>query len=186
MDILVAYATCHGSTRSIAERIGGRLSACGFGVDVRSAASVERAWDYDAAVVGSAIHNGDWLPEGAEFLHRHAVALSGRPVWLFNVSMAPVLHGRRGRWLAERAPVPHAVGNDRGVLNPRDLHTFAGVLERTHIPVPSRLFVRLFGEGFGDFRDWEDIDSWAYGIAETLAAEEDERAGGDQRSADDA
>lgn len=185
MDILVAYATCHGSTRSVAERIGERLSACGHRADVRSAASVERVWDYDAAVVGSAIHNGDWLPEGAEFLHRHAVALSGRPVWLFHVSMAPALRGRRGRWLAKHAPVPHAVADDRGVLNPRDLHTFAGVLERTHIPASSRLFMRLFGDGLGDFRDWEDIDSWAYGIAESLAAEEDERAAEDLRTPGD-
>lgn len=70
--VLVTCATHHGSTRSIAERIGERLTEHGNDVEVVEAHEVQQLWQYGAVVAGSAIHNGDWLPEGAEFLHRHA------------------------------------------------------------------------------------------------------------------
>lgn len=171
MFILVTYATCHGSTRSIAERIGKRLTEYGIRVDVREAGSVKQVGHYHAVVAGSAVHNGDWLPEGAEFLHRHAGLLSERPVWLFSVGMAPAGRGRRGRWFAAHTRIPPAVAANRDYVNPRDLHYFAGVLEPEHITRYVRPFMWAFGGQFGDFRDWDEIDAWACGIAEKLTAE---------------
>lgn len=170
MFILVAYASCHGSTTGVAERVAARLTGEGHRVDLRPAADVRSVTDYHAAVIGSAIHNGDWLPDAAEILHRHAVLLAARPVWLFSVGMAPALRGRLGRRLAAHAPVPPAVAANLDLLAPRDVHTFAGALERGHIPVAGRLVFRGCGGHFGDFRDWAGIDSWGLDIAEALAA----------------
>ncbi|WP_436776468.1 flavodoxin domain-containing protein [Yinghuangia sp. YIM S09857] len=170
MSVLVTYATCHGSTRSIAERIGERLADYGMRVDVREARSVQHVGHYHAVVAGSAVHNGDWLPEGAEFLHRHAQLLAERPVWLFSVGMAPAGHGRRGRWFAAHTRVPRAVAVDRDLVDPRELHYFAGVLAPEHIPWHVRSFMWAFGWRIGDFRDWDEVDAWACGIAERLAA----------------
>ncbi|HSA53976.1 MAG TPA: flavodoxin domain-containing protein [Yinghuangia sp.] len=175
MHVLVAYATRHGSTRSIAERITTRIAEGGHRVDLRPVGEAHQVWKYGALVAGSAIHNGDWLPEAAEFLHRHAAALATRPVWLFSVGLAPALQGRRGRWLAARAKEPPAVAADREVLAPRDVRTFAGVLARAHLPPLSRPLVRACGGRFGDFRDWAAIDGWAFGIAEKLATESTSR-----------
>ena len=38
---------------------------------------------YDAAVLGSAIHERAWLPEAANFVARIAREIGERPVWLF-------------------------------------------------------------------------------------------------------
>lgn len=171
MPVLVAYATCHGSTRSIAERIAARLAETGLRVDLLPTRDVRHVEQYESAVVGSAIHNGDWLPEAAEFLHRHAAALGERPLWLFSVSMAPALRGRRGRWLAAHAKEPPAVAADRDVLNPRDLRSFAGVVDRAHIPARARPLMWACGGRFGDFRDWAAIDGWTLEIAGRPAAE---------------
>ncbi|MCF2533810.1 flavodoxin domain-containing protein [Yinghuangia soli] len=171
MSVLVTYATCHGSTRSIAERIATRLAECGLRVDLLDVADAAHVERYDAVVAGSAIHNGDWLPDGAEFLHRHALLLATRPLWLFSVGMAPAGRGRRGRWFAAHTRVPHAVDADAELLNMRDLHSFAGVLEPAHITPRIRPFMWLFGGRFGDFRNWPEVDAWADGIGEALAAE---------------
>ncbi|MDI2125451.1 flavodoxin domain-containing protein [Yinghuangia seranimata] len=171
MFILVAYATCHGSTRSIAERIGATLAGEGHRVEVRSVSDVDHVWQYHAVVAGSAIHDGDWLPSGAEFLHRHAGMLAERPLWLFSVGMAPAARGRRGRWFAAHAGIPRAVAVDADYIQPRDLHAFAGVLEPAHIPVRVRPFMWMIGGRFGDFRNWADVDAWAEGIADKLEAE---------------
>lgn len=171
MLVLITYATCHGSTRSIAERIGERLAGHGDDVEVVAAHKIQHVWQYGAVVAGSAIHDGDWLPEGAEFLHRHVGELADRPLWLFNVGMAPVGRRRFRRWFATHTQSPHTVAVERGFLNPHDVHYFAGVLERGHMPRRPRPFRWAFGGRVGDFRDWAEIDEWALGIAEKLAVE---------------
>ncbi|MFI6985947.1 flavodoxin domain-containing protein [Embleya sp. NPDC050154] len=168
MDILVAYATCHGSTRSVAERIAARFVEAGHRVDLRPAADAPQNLRYDVVVVGSAIHNGDWLEDAAEFLHRYAAELARRRVWLFNVSLASSLHGRRGRWLAAHVREPPAVARDHVVVDPQDVHSFAGVLKHEHVSALSRPLLWACGGRFGDFRDWAAIDDWAVGIAAEL------------------
>src|SRR5690242_10999706 len=95
MATLVIYASEHGSTREIAERICGRLRAAGLEADLRPVDQVTDLAGYGAFVIGSAIHNQAWLPQAAEFAQRHGQELTGRPVWLFSVG---VPHALRGVW----------------------------------------------------------------------------------------
>ncbi|WP_372507105.1 flavodoxin domain-containing protein [Actinomadura madurae] len=89
MTILVGYASAHGSTRSIAKRIGALLDERSLLVNVRPMTDVKNAGTYEAFVLGSAIQNRAWLPEALDFLDREHDALDGRPVWLFSVGMPP-------------------------------------------------------------------------------------------------
>jgi menaquinone-dependent protoporphyrinogen oxidase len=150
VDVLVGYATAHGATRGVAERIGTRL----------------------AAVLGSAVHTGNWLPEGAEYLRRHAAALGRRPVWLFSVSLpghhSNALKPRVTRWLRPRLKDPAAVSETRTVIRPRDHRAFAGAIRRDHWGLAGDVVFRLIGNGYGDHRDWAEIDAWADGIARRL------------------
>jgi menaquinone-dependent protoporphyrinogen IX oxidase len=55
MNVLVAYATHHGSTREIAERIAGVLGDRGLDVGVEPVDRVRDVRRFDAFVVGSAL-----------------------------------------------------------------------------------------------------------------------------------
>ena len=54
MDVLVAYATRHGATAGIAERIAGTLRGEGVHAVARPVEEVSQLEDYDAVVLGGA------------------------------------------------------------------------------------------------------------------------------------
>jgi menaquinone-dependent protoporphyrinogen oxidase len=57
MRILVAHASAHGSTAEIARRIADVLRDEGSSVDVGPMEQQDGLGDYDAVVLGSAIHD---------------------------------------------------------------------------------------------------------------------------------
>lgn len=56
MKVLVAYASKHGSTKSIAEFVGEKLQQEGIQAEVQEVRTVRNAADYDAFVIGSAVY----------------------------------------------------------------------------------------------------------------------------------
>ncbi|MGD9531450.1 flavodoxin domain-containing protein [Pseudonocardia sp.] len=176
MRILVAYAGVHGATRSIAERIADRLRRAGLDADLRPAHEVGSVAGHDAIVLGSAIHDGQWLPEAAELAGREAAALADHPAWLFSVGMvgdrSSSLPRPVARMLRSRQPVPDAVAAAvrAGVLAGRH-HRFTGVFLREHTGRNGALLYRAMGGRFGDHRDWDDVHGWADSIAAALVGE---------------
>lgn len=75
MTVLVGFATMHGSTRGVAERIASRLGERGIEAEVRSFDDVADGAGYDAFVLGSAVANMAWLAGAANFVHRNAGVL---------------------------------------------------------------------------------------------------------------
>lgn len=170
MRILVGYASAHGSTREIAERLAARLREQGLEVDCAAVQDGPAVGPYDAVVVGSAIHNAAWLPEADSFVNRAAPELARRPVWLFSVGMPDAL-GRILRRLAAKSEAAKVTAPYRVLVSPRGERLFSGVFLREHTsPGPGRAF-RLLGGRFGDFRDWPAIDAWADEIATALRLE---------------
>ena len=172
MTVLVCYASARGSTRGVAERIGARLRAQGVGAEVRPMAPGLDAGAYDGFVLGSAIHEGRWLPEAAEWLRASRRALASGPVWLFSVSTLGDASSMFRPKIADqlramRRQAPEVLGC-RACLRPRGHRNFAGVLRPDDWPSTGRLIFMGMGGQFGDHRDWADIDSWARGIATAL------------------
>jgi menaquinone-dependent protoporphyrinogen oxidase len=61
--VLVAYASRHGSTRGVAERVAKLLDGPRTQVDVRRVDQVDDGIAaYDAVVFGSAVYDGSWRP----------------------------------------------------------------------------------------------------------------------------
>lgn len=174
MSVLVAYASCHGSTRGVAERIGGRLRRAGLPVEVHETADVEIPGRYQAAVVGSAIHGGRWLPEAAGFLEAAGPALRGRPVWLFSVSTVgdaeSMFPPRVARLMRTMRSDPPTIRRSRRVLGPIGHRNFAGRVAPRDWPLPGRLFFAAVGGRYGDHRNWAAIDAWSDGIAARLGS----------------
>jgi menaquinone-dependent protoporphyrinogen oxidase len=169
MKLLTGYASEHGSTREIAERIGARIASHGHAVDVRAMSGAQSPEGYDAVVLGSAIHNQKWLPQATGFVHRNLDVLAARPVWLFSVGMPGAL---RGPWrrLAMREE-PKVIADFRDAVRPRDHRLFSGVVHRDDLPLAGRLVFRAMGCHYGDYRDWVQIDTWSDDLATQLTTE---------------
>src|SRR3954449_8839298 len=84
MNVLVAVASKHGSTREIAEAIAGELRSMGIDADLRGVGDVESIAGYDALILGSALYMGNWLADAKDFANRFAGCLGTRPVWVFS------------------------------------------------------------------------------------------------------
>jgi menaquinone-dependent protoporphyrinogen oxidase len=171
MKVLVAYASRHGATKEIAERITTALREGGFATDLLPASSVDDIEMYDAFVIGSAAYTGQWLREAAEFVRRHGRALAERPVWLF--SSGPI-----GGF---QMPEPKDLAEFRGVIRPRGDRVFGGKLDPAHLSFVERMMAKVVRVS-GDFRDWAKIDAWAREIAEALGAEGTREPAGVRRS----
>lgn len=180
MKVLVAYATKHGSTRGIAERIGATLEAEGLEVTTMSVESAGDLAGYDAFVVGSAAYMGGWLGEATTFVRRNRSTLAQRPVWLF--SSGPVgtdKVDKNGRDVLVASEPKEFVEFD-AAIHPRGKRVFFGAYDPDAPPVGMAegfmgRFIRLMPAvrnvlPAGDFRDWPEIEAWAREIAHALQA----------------
>lgn len=163
--VLVTYASAQGSTATIAERIRDTLAAAGCFAASAPVTDDPDPGGFAAIVLGSAIHDGDYLPEFHRYLERHHADLSARPTWLFSVGMGPALRGPIGAVF--RRMVPPSIASVRDTLGVNEFHAFAGAFDR---PPQRRLrvIIRLMGARYGDNRDWGDVTAWAYSIAAHL------------------
>jgi menaquinone-dependent protoporphyrinogen oxidase len=167
MPVLVAAASRHGGTAEIAERIGADLAGRGLDVKVASLDDVGELDAYDAFVVGSGVYFGNWLPAARDFVHAHASELAAHPTWLFAsgsiVGDPPVADDpnalRAG--LADRLV---------GATHAHEHQLFGGKLDRSKLSFCERIAVRCAHAADGDFRDWQEVDAWAAGIARELEA----------------
>ncbi|WP_024803157.1 flavodoxin domain-containing protein [Nocardia sp. BMG51109] len=160
--VLIAYASANGSTAEIAEFIGERMRDKGLHVRVAPVSENPDPARFEAVVLGSAVHNGEFLPEFAEYTERHGLALRMRPAWLFSVGMGPALRGPLGAPL--RHFIPPAIADIRKHLCALGYRSFAGVLPRPD-DRRTRIIVRLLGCRFADLRDWPAVSAWADSLA---------------------
>ena len=168
--ILVAYATCTGSTVGVAEAIGRTLAEGGAQVDVRPMREVTDLSPYGAVVAGSAIQDKRWLPEAMQFVQAHRAELSRKPFASFLVCMTLAM--RNGE--TYRPFVAEFMAPVRALVRPVSEGSFAGVLDISKVPTfKDRLMFRLsvlFGVWTeGDHRDWDAIRAWAEGLRLLLA-----------------
>jgi menaquinone-dependent protoporphyrinogen oxidase len=175
MSILVAYASKHGSTKGIAERIADRLHAAGLTAEAISVRDVKDVTRYDAVVLGSALYMFHWLGEARSFARSNATALAAGPLWLFSSGpFGPEPKDAKGN---DKLAVsgPRELDELRQSLRPRDHRVFWGAWDRANKPVGvwERVVYVLPAARASlpdaDFRDWPHIDAWADGIAAELA-----------------
>lgn len=163
--VLVAYASKHGSTAEIAKRIGEVLRKAGLLADVMPAERATNLVHYGAVVLGSAVYIGRWRKEATKFLEENVDALAKREVWLF--SSGPTGEGDAVE-LVDGRKIPDSMQHIVNRIKPQDIAVFHGVLDFTELSFIERWVVKRVDAPTGDFRNWDEITSWAQSIAETL------------------
>ena len=158
MHVLVTYASNHGSTQEIAERIAAGLNRLGVGADVSRMNRVNDLDGYATVVMGSALYIGRWMKEATAFVERVRPALAHCRVWLF--SSGP-LGEQPGADPPQIAPLESS-------LNVVEHRLFAGAMSKERLSLVERALVKGVKAPYGDFRDWNAIDSWAATIARQL------------------
>ena len=179
MAVLVGYATAHDSTRDIARRLAERLRARGIAAVAQSLDAVSNPAAYDAFVLGSAIHNQEWLEPAAKFVRTHHRLLKQHPTWLFSVGSVGETSGAFPGWLnrsiARFRGESKQLRRYREGTGARGHRYFAGVV-RSDVPnVAGKTLVTVFRGRYGDHRDWADIAAWADSIARELSASKSAR-----------
>jgi menaquinone-dependent protoporphyrinogen oxidase len=160
MNILVTFASRHGSTRAIAETIAAELEGCGHRTVFLDVAHLTTLDSFDAVVCGSGVYLGRWLTPARDFLDRFQAELSSRPVWLFS----------SGQIGTQPVPEPQDVSSRRDTIRLIEHRCFAGRLDPHELGLGERLMTRMVGSAAGDYRNWDEIRSWARQIGMTLAA----------------
>lgn len=160
MRVVVSAASKHGATAEIAVAIAEGLRDEGIEADLVEPADLTGLDGYDAAVLGSAVYAGRWLPDARELVERHADELRQRQVWLF--SSGPLGDPLKPEGdPVDAEPMVEATGA-------REHRLLAGRLERSGLGFAEKAIVVALRAPDGDFRDWDAIRSWAGEIAAAL------------------
>lgn len=172
MKILVGYASVHGSTREVAQRIGDVLTKRGYTVTVADVKTLTHVDGYDAFVLGTAIEAGTWLPEFKSFFKAFESQLVGKPIYIW-INCIRVMEEYGMSHVMDFYMVPELLKN----LNIRSRTAFAGKLDLKTVDWDERwsLAARYDGHAWptnfdGDFRDWDKIDDFATSTANDLQA----------------
>lgn len=160
MRVLVTAASKYGATGEIASALADVLSQRGLDVDLLPIEEVGSVDGYDAIVAGSAVYAGKWMKPARGFIAEHAAALASRRVWLF--SSGPIGDPLK----PTEDPVDASSLLERTAA--RDHHLFAGKLDRNRLSLGERAIATALRAPDGDFRDWDEVRSWASGIADAL------------------
>lgn len=172
MKLLVTYASPHGSTAEVATFIGRALQTYDIEVVVSHADDVTDVSDYDAFMIGSAIHSSMWLPSISRFMFRFEHELAQKPIYMFLMCIIALEEdGRqkaRGKYLwteaLERLNIPM-----------ENIEFFAGKLDWSRISGDERWLISTRYEGVelpgrtqSDYRDWKKIAAWVHDVAHRL------------------
>lgn len=172
MSILVLYASKHGATREIAERIGNCLREAGLDADARPVLEAGDLEDYQGFVLGSAAYLGSWLNDATAFVRTNRELLAERPVWLFTSGPLGTEANDATRGASLMAAEPQELPDFEESIHPRQHRVFPGALDPGKLNYAERSLRKLpSGQGLlpeGDFRDWDEIQEWAYEIAQEM------------------
>lgn len=177
MRVLVTYATRHGSTAGIAERIAATLEEAGLGADAVPVEEVHDLDGYDAVVLGGAAYMFHWLKDATKFAERHQSELRGRPTWLFSSGpLGTDVVDKQGHDVFETSR-PREFDELTTLLHPRGERVFFGAWDpdAPAVGLGERMFRHMPAAKSalpaGDFRDWAAIEAWARDIASEISSE---------------
>lgn len=170
MKILVAYASAHGTTGEVANFMARILENFGADVTCAPVEKVESVAEYDAFVLGSAIHEGVWLQGMLLFLDKFEAELMQKPVYFFVTCIRIVEADGYEHVMKQYMYAPTLEK-----LKVRNVNAFGGAIQLNNINWDERWALGLRYDGTNlqsrlnaDYRDWYSISAWVNNIAKDL------------------
>jgi menaquinone-dependent protoporphyrinogen oxidase len=155
-NVLVAYASKHGTTREVAESIAGMLrDSGGLTVEIEEAGCVHDISGYDAIVVGGGLYMGKWHADARHLLKRHRHELAEKRLAVFGMGPDSL---EESKVAESRKQLDRALAVTPE-LEPIAVTIFGGALTPETWRFP---FNRL--PAF-DARDWGAVRGWAEEVA---------------------
>jgi menaquinone-dependent protoporphyrinogen oxidase len=168
--ILVTYTSQCGTTGEVAEAIGAVFCQGGDTADTRRIETVENLNDYDAVIIGSAIHQSKWMPEATKFVTTNQTLLSKRPIAYFFTCLTLSIDTEKSHRKAKGFLDPLVLATPE--VKPVSVGRFAGVLDYRKLSFIYRTVMKRkmkkWGIVEGDYRDWSAIRSWAQKVCDRL------------------
>jgi len=157
-EVLIAYATKHGSTHEVAEFVAAHFADIGIEAHTLPTHCVNSLDAFSAVVLGAPLYMGRWHRDARVFLSRFRTELASRPFAVF--ALGPV-EDKPEHWNGARQQLYGTLAHVPGV-EPVTVGLFGGAIvpETLHFP-----FSRIPA---GDLRDWEEIREWTNRLPDAL------------------
>jgi menaquinone-dependent protoporphyrinogen oxidase len=177
MSVLVLYASTHGHTGTIAERVAAILAADGLTVEtcrLDRHGDGPRPEDHDAVVVGASIHGGHHQGEIVRWVGDHRAALASRPSALLSVSLSAADPSAESQ-AAAQSYVDELL--DQTGWEPQEVALIGGAFQWREYDVFTRGLMRLIARRHDtpvdvshdlDLTDWSAVERFAHRVG-TLA-----------------
>jgi menaquinone-dependent protoporphyrinogen oxidase len=172
--ILVAFATSEGSTRMIAKRIADGIVEISRSCEVETTLYDVSVYPYDPidvakfdlVIIGSAIHNQNWLKEAVSFLEQNPEMKLAYAFSVCSVGERTSFLGETvSNWARSRRQFPAAITNR---VDSMKHHFFAGIANDSW-GIIGNIFVWLTWGSMGDHISWEEVDDWAAQLAKDIS-----------------
>lgn len=161
--VLVAYASTHGSTQEIAERIAAVIHEHGLMVDIQPARNVKTLDGYSAVVLGAPLYMFHMHKDALHFISRYRQALSsGLPLAIF--AGGPFGSGDEKEWKEIRRQFDQELARVAW-LKPVAVELVGGRFNPAKLHFPWNLIPALKQMPSSDLRDWTAIRAWASSLA---------------------
>ena len=171
--ILVAYASTHGQTQSIASRIQQSLERRGIQVTLANlkegpAPALDQ---FDGVVVGASVIARGHQPAAAAFIQERRDALNAMPTAFFSVSASAGSALEKGRAAARR--IRDAFLMETG-LRPALAESIAGAIKYTRYNIVLRWYMKKASRMNGgstdtsrdhEYTDWHQVEAFAHKFA---------------------
>ncbi|MGI5860450.1 MAG: flavodoxin domain-containing protein [Myxococcales bacterium] len=174
--ILILYATSHGHTGKVAERLAGQLRLRGYPVDLRQIGKLERDFSlsrYDAVLVGGSVYARRFQRPLRRFVAANKAQLERMPAAFFAVSLAAASRKPRELRIAREDVERFVI--DTG-WRPPSVGYIGGAVSYTSYNPLTKLLMRLVFRSLGAtdtsrdyvFTDWLAVQHFADGFADLL------------------
>jgi menaquinone-dependent protoporphyrinogen oxidase len=165
-DVLVVYASTHGHTAKIAERVANAVRDRGVVAHVHEAGSAGelRPSEYDVVIVGASVHGGHHQRDVRDWVKRYSAELRAMPSAFFSVCLTAADDTDESRE-SSRKYIDDFI-YETG-WTPGEAVTFAGALQYREYDFATRLVMRLLmrhghhetdASRDYDYTDWNAVD----------------------------